>query len=209
MSNLNKALSDIADIREQIAGARLFRGFGPLVIGLTGVLAFCVTALQSLNPEKFAGSIGVYMLVWLVTAGLSLVFIIAEMWALSQRHHRSLAFQMVRKVGEGFLPSLFAGAIMAIILIGQNSDAAIYLPALWQYLIAIGLFASMGSLHRNIYLVAVWYFCCATAVFFLLSSGQNLSPIHMGLPFGVGQILMGLVLAYSFPKPKERADGQV
>jgi len=206
MSNLNKALSDISDIRAQIAAARLFRGFGPFVIGLTGTLAICVMALQLVRPEKFAGSVESYMMVWLVIAGLSLAFIIAEMWALSQRHHRGLAFQMVRKVAEGFAPSLLAGTVIGIILLGQNSDFAVYLPALWQYMIAIGLFASMGSLHRNIYLVAIWYFCCATAVFFLISSGQNLSPLHMGLPFGIGQILMGLVLAYSFPKPKESAD---
>lgn len=202
MNNLEKALSDITDIREQIAAARLFRGFGPLVIGLTGALALCVMALQLVQPETFAATMGIYMSVWLAIAGLSLIFIIAEMWALSQRHHRSMAFQMVRRVAEGFFPSLLAGAVIGIILIGQNSDFAVYLPALWQYLIAIGLFASMSSLHRNIYLVAVWYFCCATAVFFLISSGNKLSPLHMGLPFGIGQILMGLVLAYSFPKTK-------
>jgi len=209
MNNLNKALTDIADIREQIAAARLFRGFGPLVIGLTGGLAFCVMALQLIQPDIFAANMRVYMSVWLAIAGLSLTFITAEMWALSRRHHRTLAFQMVRKVAEGFLPSLLAGAIIGIILIGQNSDFAAYLPSLWQYMIAIGLFASMGSLHRNIYLVAVWYFCCATAVFLLISSGHNLSPLHMGLPFGIGQILMGLVLAYTFPKPKESSHENV
>ena len=203
MANLSKALSDIADIRDQIAGARLFRGFGPLVIGLTGALALCLTALQLVRPEKFAPNINVYMSVWLIIAALSLVFIIAEMWALSQRHHRSMAFQMVRKVAEGFFPSLLAGAVIGVILIGHNSDVAVYLPALWQYMIAIGLFAAMGSLHRNIYLVAIWYFSCATTVFYLIASGHNLSPLHMGLPFGVGQILMGFVLAYSFPKAKE------
>jgi len=209
MNNLNKALSDIADIREQIAAARLFRGFGPLVIGLTGGLALCVMVLQLLQPEKFGTDIDAYMSIWIVTACLALVFIIAEMWALSQRHHLSMAFDMVKKIAEGFLPSLLAGAIIGIILIGQKSDFAAYLPALWQYMIAIGLFASMGSLHRNIYLIAIWYFCCATVVFSLISSGHSLSPLHMGLPFGIGQILMGLVLALSFPKPKESSDEYV
>jgi len=209
MENLNKALSDIANIREQIAAARMFRGFGPLVIGLTGALAFCVMALQLLRPDKFAADIKGYMLVWLVIAGLSLSFIIAEMWALSQRHHRNMAFQMVRKIAEGFFPALLAGAVIGLILIGHNSDFAAYLPAIWQYMIAIGLFAAMGSLHRNIYLIAVWYFCCATAVFFLISSGHKLSPLHMGLPFGIGQILMALVLAYSFPKPQESSDEHI
>jgi len=209
MNNLNKALSDIADIREQIAAARLFRGFGPLVIGLTGGLALCVMILQLQYPEKFFADIDIFMLVWGLTAFCSLFFIVAEMWALSQRHHRSMAFGMVRKVAEGFLPSLLTGAIIGVILIGQKSDFAAYLPSLWQYMIAIGLFASMGSLHRNIYLIAVWYFCCATLVFLLISSGQALSPLHMGLPFGIGQILMGLVLLLSFPKLEETSDDNV
>jgi hypothetical protein len=206
MNDLNQALADIADIREQIVSARLFRGFGPLVISLTGALALCVMILQLLHPDKFFKDVGSYMLVWIVTACLSLTFIVAEMWALSQRHHRSLAFSMIRKVSEAFLPSLLAGAIMGIVLIGRGSELSIYLPSLWQYLIAIGLFASMGSLHRNIYLVALWYFCCATTTFILISSGHALSPFHMGLPFGFGQILMGIALRSSFPKTMESFD---
>lgn len=202
MNDLNKALSDIADIREQIAASRLFRGFGPLVIGLTGVLALCVMALQFIRPEIFAPNMPVYFYSWIATACLSLGFILVEMWALSRRHHGKMAFAMVRRVAEGFLPALLAGAILGVILIGRGSNFAAYLPPLWQYMIAIGLFATMSSLHRNIYLVAVWYFLCASVILFLLSSGHALSPLHMGLPFGIGQILMGLVLFYAYPRLK-------
>ena len=211
MNDLSKALSDIADIREQMAASRLFRGFGPLVIGLTGVLALCVTALQLIRPETFASGLSIYFTVWIVTAILSLGFILLEMWALSRRHHGRMAFKMVRRVAEGFLPALLAGAILGIVLIGQGSAFAVLLPALWQFMIAIGLLATMGSLHRNIYMVALWYFLCASISLFLLSSGQDLSPLHMGLPFGFGQIFMGLVLAYSFKgdSPQNKEDAHV
>lgn len=200
MTDLEKALGDIADIQAQITSARLFKGFGPLVIGLSGVLAICVMALQILRPEKFAANTHELLWVWVCVAVLALILIVAEMWALSRRHHGSMAFKMVRKVAEGFLPALAAGAIMGSILLTQNTpDFAKFLPPIWQFMIALGLFATMGSLHRNLYLIALWYFICASLVYFLLASGQALTPLHMGLPFGLGQIFMALVLARSFP----------
>jgi len=203
VNDLNQALADISDIRAQIAAARLFRGFGPMVIGLSGVLAFLVTGLQLANPGKFAAGTTAILLVWVCVAGLALLFIAAEMFALSRRHHGGMAIKMVRMVVEGFLPALLAGAVLGLALIWRAPELAHLLPPLWQYMIAIGLFSAMGSLHRNIYLVAIWYFICATATLVLLTGGQALSPWHMGVPFGAGQLLMAAVLHFSFRRSGE------
>jgi len=200
MTDLNKALADIADIRDQIESARLFRGFGPWVIALSGLLAFAVTALQLVQPERYAGD-SLYMLtVWVGMALFALALILMEMWALSRRHHGSMAFPMARRVAEGFLPALMIGAIIGGVVLVRAPDTVWILPSVWQFMIAAGLFASMGSMHKNIYWVAIWYFLCGSVSLIALSGGTPLSPLFMGIPFGVGQILMGLVLAFSFRK---------
>ena len=51
MSDLCRALSDIGDIRQQLAAGTLFRGFGPLVLCITGGLALMTAAAQAIWPE--------------------------------------------------------------------------------------------------------------------------------------------------------------
>ena len=41
MSELHNALGDIGSIRRQVASATQFRGYGPVTLAATGVLALC------------------------------------------------------------------------------------------------------------------------------------------------------------------------
>jgi hypothetical protein len=43
-------------------------------------------------------------------------------------------------------------------------------------------------------LAAAWYFVAGTATLVIGSADQNLSPWMMGLPFGIGQLLLAAVL---------------
>jgi hypothetical protein len=68
------------------------------------------------------------------------------------------------------------------------------LPGLWQILVSMGLFAASRALPRGIVLAAGWYCLSGLGVLALASADHALSPWSMGLPFAVGQGLMGLVL---------------
>ena len=59
MRDLDKALADITAIRSQMARGTEFRGYGPMTLAATGVLAIIAALLQSLwLPEPAANSLG-------------------------------------------------------------------------------------------------------------------------------------------------------
>ena len=46
--------------------------------------------------------------------------------------------------------------------------------------------------------VGVWYLACGLTCLMVASSSKSLSPWEMGIPFGVGQLLVAVVLQYCF-----------
>lgn len=190
MTEINRALADIATIRNQIAGARLFRGFGPAVVALTGFLALIAAMWQ--NQQGTQG-VAEYFVLWLGVAALSLALVGVEMWALSKRHHGGLALAFVWGIAEAFLPAGLAGASIAAVFYRFAPEAMGLLPGLWQILIALGLFNAGARLPASLRIAGAWYFLAGLGSL-ILASGGGLSPWLMGLPFGLGQLLVALCL---------------
>lgn len=191
MNDVNRALQDIAKIRNKISEVQLFRGFGPLAIGLTGGLAICLSALQSITSPS------ALLAPWIVLAGISAAMIGSEMWALTRRAHGAIAYDLLWAIVQRFLPCFMAGAAIGWIILAQAPEQAWLLPGLWQILIGLGVFAAMSMLPQNIIWVGGWYLVAGVCV--LLWSAQSLaiSTWFMGVPFGVGQILMACLLHWA------------
>ncbi len=47
MRDVNKALSDILEIRSRIAAGTAFRGYGPLAIAITGLIGFSLPSCRA------------------------------------------------------------------------------------------------------------------------------------------------------------------
>jgi len=197
MRNLDRALADITSIRSQLAAGTMFRGLGPEVMAVSGILAVLTALAQSLWPEALAGNSTVFLLCWVATAIVSGGLIWAEMRARSRRHHGGLADAMIMNAIEQFLPAAFAGGAVAAVLAVFAPQVLWLLPGLWQILVAIGIFASVRTLPRGIVLVGAWYFLAGVSVLMIMSSDRILSPWPMGLPFVVGQFLMAGVLHFA------------
>ena len=116
MSDLCRALSDIGDIRQQLAAGTLFRGFGPLVLCITGGLALMTAAAQAIWPE-LAGEPTSYFATWTATAVASAGLVGMEMVARTRRHHGGLADAMLFNAVGHFLPVGAIGAVVAAILL--------------------------------------------------------------------------------------------
>jgi len=194
MSELDRALADITDIHTQIAEAKLFRGFGPTVIAVTGALAFMTALLQTLWPALLAKSAIHLLSFWIGLAVLSVLLIGGEVVARARREHGGLADAMVSNVVEQFLPAGMAGAAFTLMIFLFVEEAVWILPGLWQVLVSLGIFAGLKSLPRAVAVVAAWYFIAGIASFTIASQQEYLSPWLMGLPFGVGQALMAIVI---------------
>ena len=70
MDDLRKALGDITAIREQMARATVFRGYGPLTMVGTGVLALIASVVQQVALPSPAEHLRPYLAFWLITAFL-------------------------------------------------------------------------------------------------------------------------------------------
>ena len=197
MRDVDRALADIANIRNQLAAGTMFRGFGPAVMAVTGVLAIFMAGAQSIWPEALAADTLILLAGWVVTAVVSAGLIGAEMLARSRRHHGGLADAMIWNAIQQFLPAGFAGGAIGLVLVRFAPDSLWLLPGLWQVLVALGIFASVRSLPPLIALAGAWYFVAGVAVLIVASLGQSLSPWMMGLPFAIGQFLMAAVLYFA------------
>lgn len=193
MSELNKALGDISSIRMQVARSTDFRGYGPATLATTGILALAAAMAQRLWLPDPSGHIAAYLTTWIVTAAVSAAVIGAEMFARTRRMHRGMADEMIRMAVEQFLPSVAAGALMTFVLVHYVSSAEWMLPGVWQVIFSLGVFSSCRFLPRPMIAAGVWYL--ATGAFCIsLGDGRALSPWAMGVPYGLGQLLVAGVL---------------
>ena len=197
MTELDKALADIGDIRSRMAVGTTFQGFGPAVIASTGLLALILGTLQQQLPGIFANNNKTYLLVWIALACLCALLIGTEMVARSRRIHGGLADAMLANAVEQFLPAAVGGIMLTVVVFRFQPDLLWLLPGLWQLLLSVGLFASARNLVRGVKLVAGWYFVSAFVVLVMSMDATILSPWLMTVPFLVGQVIMAVVIALS------------
>ena len=197
MRDLHKALADIGNIRLQLAAGTMFRGFGPWVIALTGLLALLTAAVQAVWLDPRTGAI-LFLGTWVAVAVVAAVLIGLEMLARTRRHHAGLADAALFNAVEHFVPFGAAGAVIALILLRFAPETVWMLPGLWQMLIGLGLFASLRFLPRAVAIAGAWYFLAGAAALMLAAETRSLSPWAMGVPFGIGQFLLAAILHVAY-----------
>lgn len=195
MSELNKALTDILEIRARIAAGTAFRGYGPIAMTATGLIGAATAALSSLLiPDA---SPALFVSVWIGAGVLCALIVRIEMQGRSRRHHSSLATAMINQAIEQFLPAATASVFLPLFILKFTPASAWLLPGLWQILVSLGVFASVRSLPRGMALAGGWYFLSGFVSLLMASRTHELSPWLMGVPFFGGQILIAGILYYS------------
>jgi hypothetical protein len=198
MTDLHKALSDISAIRGQIARGAEFRGYGPATVSATGVLAALAAAAQGYWLKDPASEIAGYFSIWVATAALSLFIISVETITRARRLHSGFARQMVHAAAEQFLPAIVAGLLLTVVLLRYAPQSLWLLPGLWQIVFSLGVFASCRFLPRPMFAVGVWYLSAGLMCLALGNGPWAFSPWAMGVPFGVGQLLVAAVLQLNY-----------
>jgi hypothetical protein len=194
MRELDRALIDIAVMRDQIARSCEFQGFGPTTLAITATLALAVAALQPYVLHDPVNHASLFVTVWFCVAGFSLLLIGSEALRRSKRVHGSMGLSMLKIAAEHFCPAIVAGGLLTVVLLETAPKECWMLPGLWQLLFCLGAFATARILPRPMFLVGVWYLVSGLAC---LEVGQYypLSGWSMGVPFGVGQLLVcGILL---------------
>jgi hypothetical protein len=111
--------------------------------------------------------------------------------------HSSLAMQMIHSALEQFLPAIVAGLLLTVVLLRCAPQNVWMLPGLWQVLFSMAVFASCRFLPRQIFAVGVWYLAAGLTCL-ALGGARAFSPWAMGLPFGIGQLLVASVLQFGY-----------
>lgn len=194
MPNLDRALTDIAAMRSQLARSTEFRGYGPVTLAATGAIAATAAILQAWLLPAPATNVRAYLALWLVTAIVSVALIGVETVNRSQRVHSGLANEMIMQAIEQFLPAAIAGILLTLVMQWHAPEGLRLLPGLWQVILSLGVFASCRSLPRPMIAVAVWYLASGLACIAWASGQHAFSPVAMGLPFAVGQVLAAVLL---------------
>jgi hypothetical protein len=194
MRDLDKALSDITAMRSQMARAAEFRGYGPITVAATGLLAVIAGALQAHWLPDPGNEILGYLALWVATATLSVSLIGIEMVARTRRIHSGIADEMIQAATEQFIPAGVAGALLTVVLYQYAPQSLWMLPGLWQIIFSLGFLASCRSLPRPMFAVGIWYLATGLASLAFTGDAHAFSPWAMAVPFGFGQLLMAAIL---------------
>lgn len=190
MTDIDSALDDIARLREQLAASSRFQGLAPGVVALTGLFALALGGWQLSAAEDD-------LFVWILLAAICALMIGTEAVIRARTHHRGMADRMLATTFNRFLPVATAGAIVGIVILLRAPEQGRLLPGLWQLLMAVGIFAVLSNLPRQMLFAALFYFATGTASLILSADDALSTAWLMMLPFGIGQLLVAGILHHA------------
>ncbi len=197
---LREALSQISEIRQQMAQSEVFRGYRSITVGFSGVLGLLAAASQSQWVGSAEVELGQYLCLWLSVAAVSLIVAGAELYWRARSAGPGLARQLTLLAVGQFLPCVVVGTLLTLCIYGGAPQVAWMLPGLWSLVFGLGVFASHRLLPRQVFFVGWYYVLCGCGCL-LWGQGDNaFSGWLMGISFGGGQILTGMILYWTLER---------
>lgn len=199
MTDLNQALVDIRNIRRQVAQATEFRGYGPLTLTATAVVALLAGMAQALWLPEPATHPVQYVALWLTTGVFCAALIVTQMLTRARRLHSGMADEMIRMAVAQFLPAGVAGAIVPFVLLHVTREVFWMLPGMWQIIFSLGVFASCRCLPRLMRLAGAWFLLTGLGCI-ALGDNRALAPAAMSGAYAVGMMLVAAIHYFSARK---------
>jgi hypothetical protein len=188
-----EAMAQVEEIREQLARAESFRAFRAASTAYTGMLALFGAAIQSHWQLNDAHS---FMVLWISVAAVNVVIVGTEMKLRILSSDSILTRDATILAARQFVPCVVAGALLTLAIRRCAPEATRLLPGLWAILFSLGIFASRPGLPRAINFAGAYYMLCG--LFLLATAPQGeFEAWPMPLSFGVGQLLISLILFLS------------
>lgn len=199
--NLHEALTQIAEIRQQVAQTETFRGYRAGPVAFSGLLACFAACLQAWLLDDPTAQFASYLTLWIAAAGVSLGVTGAVMVVHCRQSESPLTIPSAKLAVEQFLPSLAAGALLTWTIVERSAESVWMLPGLWSMLFGLGVFASYRLLPKPTFFVGVYYLLAGAVVLALGQGRQALAPWTMAVPFGAGQLFAAAVLYWTLERP--------
>ena len=199
--DLHDALTQISEIRRQVARAEVFRGYRAVPVAFSGFLAVSVAIYQAVALPDPSHDLGAYLLMWISAAVLSMAVMGAALFLYWWQYPTPLRRTTTLLAVSQFMPAVVAGGVLAFVLWHRAPEALWMLPGLWSILFSLGIFASYRLLPNATFWIGVYYLT-AGALCLAWAQGLNaFSPWAMGVPFGAGQLLASVILYWTLERP--------
>lgn len=196
---LQRALSDLAEVRERLARLQRFEGYSGPAAAASGLVAIGAALVQRrLAPlPASAGAHHAYLTIWLSCLGVALLlnYGAVTLWLL--KHRAPGERSRFRTAAISILPSIVLGGALSVALIDHGAYAL--LPGTWFAFYAIGLFASRGAIPVSTIVVTAGFALLALAFLITPLVGVALAWWVMPLGFGIGQLAIGYFIWNEHP----------
>jgi hypothetical protein len=150
--------------------------------------------LQAVWLDNPRDQVAAYLAIWVGAAAVSAALIGAETVTRSRRLHSAMGDEMIYAALEQLIPATVTGALLTFVLVRFAPESLWMLPGLWQILFSLGVFASCRLLPKALFAAGAWYLASGLIVLAVSASGPLWSPWAMGIPFGVGQLIVAGIL---------------
>jgi len=191
---LQRALSDLAEVRERLARLQRFEGYSGPAAAASGLAALVAAAVQQrLVPlPKTADAFHTYLAIWLGCLAVSLVLNYGTAAAWLLEHRAPGERSRFRTAAISIVPSIVLGGALSLALIDHGAYAL--LPGTWFAFYAIGLFASRGAIPASTMAITLGF--AGLALVFLITplAAGALAWWVMPIGFGIGQLGIGYLI---------------
>ncbi|HVA27759.1 MAG TPA: hypothetical protein VNF68_06235 [Candidatus Baltobacteraceae bacterium] len=193
MRELERALLDIAEVRDRLAQSQRFKGYSGIAAAASGCFALAAGTVQAvLVPLPVSAHDGrIYFSIWLICCAASLVLNYGAIahWFASDASARER--WQTRTVGLALLPALLLGAALSFALVAEG--AIRLLPGVWFGCYGVGLMASRAMIPRGAIPIAAALLLAGAALLFTPAQ-IALAWWVMPIGFGLGQIAIGAMI---------------
>lgn len=191
---LQRALSDLAEVRERLAHLQRFEGYSGPAAAASG-LAALVAGLAQYRIAPLPAThdaLHTYIVIWLscLGVGLALNYGAAGLWLL--KHRAPGARSRFRTAALSIAPSVLLGGALSAALVSHSAQPL--LPGTWFAFYAIGLFASRGTIPAGTLWITVGFAVLGLAFLATPLVAFALAWWVMPLGFGVGQLAIGYLI---------------
>ena len=194
MTDLERALADIAEVRERLGHVQRFRGYSGLAAVASGCFAIAAGGVQLvLVPQVQTQHQGhLYFALWFVCCAASVLVNYGAIahWYVNDATARDR--WQTATVGLSMIPALVLGAMLSFAMLRASLFG--FLPGVWYGCYGAGLFASRTMVPRAVVPIA--------AAFMIAGMGLLFVPPAIALQwwvlpagFGAGQLAIGIIVA--------------
>lgn len=196
--DVGRALSQIAEIHQQIAKGELYRGYRSMPVAASGLIGIAAASLQ---PRDLALRDPVaFVLYWCVVAAAAGLVGVSEIAYNYVAREDEADRRRTRQVVGQFMPSVLGAAAISASFVHLSAGLVHLLPGLWSICFGIGVFASRPYLPRASGFVALFYYAAGVLLLWRARGPESLSGWWVGATFGVGQLLAALVLYWNLER---------